>query len=325
MARRALGPAALQVARAVDARLSTAGRVVLGVSGGADSMALAAGAAWALERRTRAGEPVPEVAALIVDHGLQAGSDRVAAEVRERVQALGMDAGVRRVHVDPASGDGPEAAARVARHAALAEAAGKGTIMVGHTLDDQAETVLLGLARGSGARSLAGMRPVAGRLVRPLLGLRRATTRQACEEWGLQVWEDPHNLDPAFTRVRVRDRVLPLMARELGDEVIEALARTADLARDDADALDAWATDASATVARGDDLDCDALVALPAAVASRVVRHWLLGHGAQQPTAEQVGRVLALVRDWRGQGPVHLAGLHVARVEGALQARGPLR
>ncbi len=143
---------------------------------------------------------------------------------------------------------GPEAAARSARYAALAAAArragaapGGVWIMLGHTLDDQAETVLLGLARGSGARSLAGMSPQAGRYLRPLLRIRRAQTAAACTALGLPPWDDPHNCDPAFTRVRVRRELMPALATALGPGVAEALARTADLLRADADALDAIA------------------------------------------------------------------------------------
>ena len=146
---------------------------------------------------------------------------------------------------DQADG-GPEAAARTARYAALqSEAAGRqATIWLGHTLDDQAESVLLGLARGSGPRSLAGMAARTGRLVRPLLGLRRSVTEQACAELDLDPWRDPHNDDPRFARVRVRRTVLPTLEAELGPGVAEALARTAALVRDDADLLDGLAAEA---------------------------------------------------------------------------------
>jgi tRNA(Ile)-lysidine synthase len=150
------------------------------------------------------------------------------------------------VTVEP--GGGPEAAARYARYRALDETAvrlGAAAIFLGHTRDDQAETVLLGLARGSGARSLAGMAPVSddGRYRRPFLAVSRDTTRLACQADRLQPWEDPHNTDHSYTRVRVRLEALPALERAAGPGVTEALARTATLLRADADALDTWAID----------------------------------------------------------------------------------
>ena len=328
MARRELGPAALRVAQAVRDALPTDQAVVLGVSGGADSLALAAGAAWALRAAERWGGAGPEVSAVIVDHRLQAGSNLVAERAAGQVRALGLPAWVVAVEVRP-SGEGPEAAARTARLAALREAAGGGVVMLGHTLDDQAETVLLGLARGSGLRSLAGMRPAgvdgAGqRVVRPLLGLRREVTRAACQQWGIEVWDDPHNVADRFARVRVRTTVLPVLEQELGPGVVEALARTADLARADADALDAYAAAATAAAERHGGLDCRSCAELPGAIASRVVRGWLVRLGATEVSAVHVGRVLKLVTDWHGQGPVQLPGVVVARREGLLvRAQAP--
>lgn len=328
MARRALGPDALTVARAVDRALPSAGRVVLGVSGGADSMALAAGAAWALTGRGRRHEPAPQVVAAIVDHGLQPGSAETARTVAGRVDALGLKTMIISVHVPADDADGPEAAARSARYAALRDAATGGSartgmIMVGHTLDDQAETVLLGLARGSGTRSLAGMAPVlAGPVpvVRPLLDLPRATTRAACDQWGLQVWADPHNLDPSYARVRVRGRVLPVLEAELGPGVAQALARTAALTRQDADALDEWAARALPTVECQAGLSVAALAELPRAVATRVLRSWLRTGGVGQTDSAHVEAVWQLVEQWHGQGPVMLpGGLAVRRRDGKLE------
>ncbi|NEC77799.1 tRNA lysidine(34) synthetase TilS, partial [Streptomyces sp. SID7958] len=134
------------------------------------------------------------------------------------------------------------------RYAALdaaAERHGATAVLLGHTRDDQAETVLLGLARGSGIRSLSGMAAVSGadgRYRRPFLQLDRQTARRACMVQSLPVWDDPHNADPAFTRSRLRHEGLPALEKALGKGVVEALARTAQLSRDDADALDAWAS-----------------------------------------------------------------------------------
>ena len=310
MSRRELGPAALQVARAVAAGLTDdAGPVIVACSGGADSLALAAGCAWAARRLP----VVPLV--VVVDHGLQAGSGDVAGRAAGQCAALGLEARVVEVEVDAAHPDGPEAGAREARYAAL-EAAGAGPILLGHTLDDQAETVLLGLARGSGTRSLAGMSPRAGRRVRPLLGLRRDVTRRACVEWGLDPWQDPHNVDLRFARVRARERALPALEATLGPGIAAALARTADLARDDADLLDALAAD----VPLAAEPPVAPLATLPPALRRRVLRRWLAsaGLGAE---FDHVVAVDALLLDWRGQGPLDLPGGSVARVDARLVAR----
>lgn len=182
---------------------------------------------------------------------------------------------------------GPEAAARDARYAALDEAAerhGAAAVLLGHTRDDQAETVLLGLARGSGIRSLSGMAAVSGdsgRYRRPFLQLDRQTARTACLAQSLPVWDDPHNADPAYTRSRLRHEGLPALEKALGKGVVEALARTAQLSRDDADALDAWAAREEAAVRdEAGELDCARLHALPAAVRRRILRRALVAAGA---------------------------------------------
>ena len=193
-------------------------RVLVACSGGPDSLALAAVAAYFARRGHVDGHPVM-VGAVVVDHQLQPGSADIAAATAVTLRELGLaPVEVRTVDVAP-TGMGPEAAARDARHAAL-EAAANGTgaqaVLLGHTLDDQAEQVLLGLARGSGTRSLAGMRPVRGRLLRPFLGLRRADTLAICAAEGLDPWYDPSNADPSFARSRTRVEVLPVLEAKLG-------------------------------------------------------------------------------------------------------------
>ncbi|MTE20361.1 tRNA lysidine(34) synthetase TilS [Streptomyces sp. TRM43335] len=228
--------------------------VLVACSGGADSMALASALAFEAPRLgLRAG-------GVTVDHGLQSGSDDRAREVVSRLTALSLEP-VEAVTVSVGRAGGPEAAARTARYAALDEVAerlGAVAVLLGHTRDDQAETVLLGLARGSGTRSLSGMAAVSDsptgrsgaerRYRRPFLAVDRQTTRKACMVQSLPVWDDPHNDDPAFTRSRVRHDALPALEKALGKGVVEALARTARLSRDDADALDAWALDAERAV-----------------------------------------------------------------------------
>ncbi|GAY18180.1 hypothetical protein MSZK_49060 [Mycobacterium sp. shizuoka-1] len=175
-------------------------------------------------------------------------------------------------------------------------------MLLAHTLDDQAETVLLGLGRGSGARSIAGMRACDAPWYRPLLGVRRDVTHAACAELGLTAWDDPHNHDPRFTRVRLRSEVLPLLEEVLGGGVAAALARTAAALREDTDALDALAE--AVLDESGGSLAVTALSELPTAVRRRVIRGWLLRGGAGNLTDKQIRAVDALVTAWRGQGGV---------------------
>ncbi|SCE36775.1 tRNA(Ile)-lysidine synthase [Streptomyces sp. IgraMP-1] len=220
---------------------------------------------------------------------------------------------------------GPEAAARDARYAALDEAAerlGAAAVLLGHTRDDQAETVLLGLARGSGIRSLSGMAAVSGdsgRYRRPFLQLDRQTARTACLAQSLPVWDDPHNTDPAYTRSRLRHEGLPALEKALGKGVVEALARTAQLSRDDADALDAWAAREEAAVRdETGELDCARLYALPAAVRRRILRRALVAAGAPGGSlfARHVEEVDRLITGWRGQRAINLPGKVEARRQG---------
>jgi tRNA(Ile)-lysidine synthase len=211
--------------------------VLAACSGGADSLALAAALAHEAPRLGLRGGGVT------VDHGLQEGSAAQAARVAAGLGDLGLDP-VRQVRVTvdgcPGAG-GPEAAARRARYAALeqvADQAGAAAVLLGHSRDDQAETVLLGLARGSGARALAGMPARRGRFRRPVLGLSRATLREACLAQRLDPWDDPHNGDPSYARVRVRREALPALEEALGPGIAEALARSAAQLRADCEALD---------------------------------------------------------------------------------------
>ncbi|OBI07747.1 tRNA lysidine(34) synthetase TilS [Mycobacterium sp. E2462] len=261
------------------------------LSGGPDSLALTAVAA-----------PLRPTTALVVDHGLQADSAAVAETARVQAVALGcVAAQVIRVRVG--SEGGPEAAARAARYAALAAYQG-GPVLLGHTLDDQAETVLLGLGRGSGVRSIAGMRPYDPPWCRPLLGVRRAVTHEACRELGLAAWQDPHNADPRFTRARLRHEALPLLEDVLGGGVAEALARTATALREDTELIDALAAEALPGAKAAAGLAVPALAALPGPVRRRVIRAWLLVGGATGLTDKQIRAVDALVTAWRGQGGV---------------------
>jgi tRNA(Ile)-lysidine synthase len=306
-------PAVAEVRHAVRRALADRpARVLVACSGGADSLALAAATAF---EAPRAG-----VAAglLSVDHGLQAGSDAQAGRAAALGYELGLDP-VEVVRVAVGGDGGPEGAARVARYAAL-EAAADGLdacLLLGHTLDDQAETVLLGLGRGSGPRSVAGMRPVDGRYRRPFLGVRRATTLAACAALGLPVWDDPHNSDLRFTRVRLRTEVLPLLDDVLHGGVAEALARTASLVQADLDALDAIAADR--VPGAGTSLAADALAACPEAVRTRILRRWAVHAGVPPLTAVHLAALDGLVSQWHGQARVDLpGGFGVRRTSGRL-------
>ncbi|QZY51427.1 tRNA lysidine(34) synthetase TilS [Leucobacter tenebrionis] len=310
--------------------------VLVALSGGADSLALAAATAYEAPRSgLRAG-------AVVVDHGLQSGSETVAARAAEQAAGLGLDPVlVERVAVSGEGGDGPEAAARSARYAVFARSAertGAAAILTAHTRDDQAEQVLLALVRGSGSRSLSGI-PARRALdaggsegaviLRPFLGeqpaVTRAVTEEACAELGIEPWRDPHNDDDAYTRVRVRRSVLPALERELGPGIAGALARTADLAREDADALDALAEETLEEIVEhaeaGISVSISALAANLPALRHRIIRLVARAEFGAQLSREHTRAVARLVTDWRGQGPVDVPGASVRREAGRLVFR----
>jgi len=285
-----------------------AGSVVLvACSGGGDSLALVAAAAFEADAAGwRCG-------AVVVDHQLQPGSAEVAAAAAATARALGADP-VECVAVRVGRSGGPEAAARRARYAALettAERLGAAAVLLGHTADDQAEGVLLGLARGSGTRSLAGMAPRDGLWRRPFLALSRAEAQRVCRAHAVSWWEDPHNADLTYARARVRARVLPVIEAELGPGATQALARTAELAREDADLLDALAQDLAVAAGRGDGAwDVATLAAAPPALRSRVLRGAALAAGspAGDLTAGHVAGLVRLLGPWRGAAGLDLPG-----------------
>ena len=319
--------------------------VLVALSGGADSLALASATAREVARaRVRSG-------AVVVDHGLQEGSAAVAESAAAQARALGLDPVlIRRADVARDSADGPEAAARTARYAELAAAArdsGAAAILTAHTRDDQAEQVLLGIARGSGLRSLAGIpserglrggasgsaidRGPAIRILRPFLaeetGIGRAETLEACAADGLTPWSDPHNADPAFARVRVRATVLPVLERELGPGIAAALARTADLAGEDAAALELLAERALAELGGGagsgeagaaTSLPVARLAEQPAAILYRMIRQFVSERFGSRLSREHTLGIAALVTDWRGQGPAFVPGIRVHRAGGEI-------
>lgn len=317
-----LDPATAAIRHAVRRGLTESGvpadaAVLVAVSGGADSLALAA--ATAFEVRASG----IRAHAVIVDHGLQPGSAEIARTAAAQVAEWGIEPHV--VAVNVADAGGPEAAARTARYRAIDDVASEvaaALVLLGHTLDDQAETVLLGLARGSGTGSLQGMAPLVGRYARPLLGIRRSQTRASCEAQGIEVWDDPHNVSTEFARVRVRTRVLPVLESELGPGVAEALARTAEQAREDTQAFDEMIEEFIEEICEpaeaGLSVDISALAANPAALRNRIIRYVAQAEFGRSLSRTHTLAIAALVTDWRGQGPIAVPGISVSRQGGRL-------
>jgi tRNA(Ile)-lysidine synthase len=301
--------AAAAVAARLDA-LAPEGALGVAVSGGGDSAALLEAAVdWARDRGRR-------VEAATVDHRLRPEAAGEARAVAARCAALGVPHEILVWTDPPRDGGNLPAKAREARLGLLTDWSarrGLAAVALGHTLDDQAETVLLGLGRGSGARSLAGMRPVDPPWVRPLLSVQRETTEAACRAQGLVPWSDPHNVDPKFTRVRLRTEVLPLLEEVLQGGVAEALARTARQLQDDTDALDVIGAEVLRRVRVPEGLDPVALQEVPAAVRRRVLRDWLRSEGVGELTDAHLREADALVANWRGQGGPALPGDFVLR------------
>jgi len=320
---RGTGTAVGEVCRAVRAAIAglPAGYrdapLLVGCSGGADSLALVAAALAVGGSGT--------VHAAVVDHGLQDGSAPRAAATAELLAGMGACATVHRVEVGRRGGI--EAAAREARYAALRAARphADSPVLLGHSLDDQAETVLLGLGRGSGGRSLAGMRSWEAPWLRPLLGVRRVVMRAACAAQDLPVWDDPHNLDPRFTRVRLRHEVLPLLEDVLGGGAAAALARTAGQLREDTDTLDALAAGLLTDARDGDTLLLEPLATTPPALRRRVLRAWLLASAVTALTDSQLRAADGLAARGPDRAGVAVAGgLELVRERGRLSLR-PVR
>jgi len=315
-----LTPAIADVRRAVRETWDAVGvqpgdQILVACSGGADSLALAAAAQF---EGARAGIPV---GAVIIEHGLQEATKDVASLTAKLLGDLGLNPVlVREVEVstDPAAG-GTEAAARTARYdelAIAAEALDAKFVMLGHTLDDQAETVLLGLTRGSGPRSIAGMQAVNGLWLRPILGIRRETTEVFCRDSALDFWVDPHNSDEQFTRVRIRRNVLPLLEKELGPGVAQALARTAEILAEDLAYFEGQALAEFQRLAKvgstGIELEVAELERLPRVIRIRVFQKALERLG-QQNSRTHLTAVNELIENWHGQKELTLPGARVVR------------
>jgi tRNA(Ile)-lysidine synthase len=287
-------------------------KLLVAVSGGADSLALAAACEFEAKKLGL------KIAAAVIDHSLQNNSDKVAAQTAKTLAALGFEeVVVKKIAVGKAGG--PEAAARTARYTALETLRQKTKshfIALGHTSSDQAETVLLGLVRGSGSKSLSGMSEKTGFLLRPLLGIERATTEAFCKDSGIKYWSDPQNKDEKFLRVMIRKHVLPFLEKQLGGSVAASLVRTADQLREDNAYLESQADKSFKKYAKvsgsGIGFDAKALEKLPAAILNRVIKKALDSFGSES-SRTHVLAVSDLVLSWHGQKPLALPGVRVVR------------
>jgi tRNA(Ile)-lysidine synthase len=308
-------PAVRNAVRAWLEKFEAGDKILVAVSGGADSLALA----YALSVESE--KLAISVVGVTVDHQLQSASSSQAEKVVEQLAKFGLTCAIKKVTVDIK--EGLEASARKVRYEAINEMAiqeNADAVFLGHTKDDQAETVLLGLARGSGTRSLSGMAEHNGIYIRPLLEITRIQNEQFCKEVGLDYWNDPHNQDSQFARVRVRTEALPVLEKSIGPGISDALARSAHLLRDDADALDSWAQ-SEVTHLNLQDLDCAHLQALPRAIRTRILRFAIYAAGAPSGSvsADHVSGVEALISAWNGQGALNLpGGVRVERISGRL-------
>jgi len=317
-----LTPAMADIRRAIRELWDSAGVlegdvIAVALSGGADSLALTAAAIF---EGDRAGI---KIASITVNHNLQTGSDLVAEKAKQQAADLGAEIAEVSSVLVPKNSSGMEAAARAERYVALEAFALKVKAkytMLGHTLDDQAETVLLGLARGSGAKSLAGMSAISadGKYLRPLLNIRREQTVSFCVDSNLEFWSDPQNADDKFSRVKVRNSVLPILEKELGPGIAVALARTAELLQEDVAYLDAQAKGSFESIARTTSnsvlLEVSELEKLPKALGSRVIHQALVLLGAE-PAKASIDAVYDLVTNWHGQKPLTLPSVRVERTK----------
>lgn len=283
--------------------------VIVGLSGGGDSLALTAAVAFEAKKL--------EIRAIacIINHNLQSGSELVAEKAKQQAIDLGIEAEVMSVAVLD-EGHGPEGNARKARYQALDAMREKYQakfVLLAHNLDDQAESVLLGLTRGSGANSLSGMRERSGYYLRPYLGIDRTMLRQACQDQNLEFWDDPQNEDLDFRRVRIR-KLIAELETDIGPGIAAALARSADALQEVSDLVDALATKLLDEAASGNSLEISAVAAAPDAVRRQALHIMAKRSGAIGVSRQQVLAIDSLITNWHGQISVSLAGITVGRV-----------
>ena len=310
----------LLMRRFLKSHASPGDRIVLAVSGGPDSIAMAAICSELRE------EFSIDFYCVNINHQLQEGSAQWSEKTIAICKSLGFENATSiSVSVDEKSGRGLEAAARNARYKALREfssSVNARAIMLAHTMDDQAETVLMRIARGSSARSLAGMAHVTSDLWRPLLDIERAKLHKVIETLGIETISDPHNFDRQFTRVKIRLDVIPALIEALGQNVVNGLARTARMSRMDADALEQIAASTYPKLLIEKELIISELNIQPLAIQTRIVHHWLLARNvpADGLTSDHVFAVCRLAADPKLKGPIKVAGgVEVQKASGRLR------
>jgi len=314
--RKRLSPAQGAIRHAVRQALVThtkpGQKLLIAVSGGADSLALASATLFESKKLKLA------VATVSIDHGLQKNSSKVTEQTLEKLQQIGfVECWSKKVKVG--SKGGPEAAARDARYQALESIRAESDsdfIVLGHTANDQAETVLLGLTRGSGSRSLSGMSVKTGKLLRPLLSIERSTTVQFCKDERISAWQDPQNKDLKFLRVRIRKVILPFLEKQLGSAVFNNLIRTGSQLQEDDQYLSDVANRAFKKIAKTSSqvvtLGHAELLKLPEAIRNRVIKS-AIDYFAVDSSRTHVLAVADLVLNWHGQKPLALPGVRVER------------
>lgn len=281
--------------------------VLVGFSGGADSLALLA--AVAFEAKKFSIEPI----AVIIDHGLQESSQSVALNAKLTAESLGVKAIIRKVSVGTEGG--LENAAREARYQAFSEVKEElnaSYLLLGHNLNDQAESVLLGLMRGSGPRSIAGMQEVTDWILRPFLTISGEQLRQACEDQGLEFWDDPHNDDPRFARVEIR-KILNELEASGSAGVIESLARTAEQMQEAEAIIQPLIEGLVSEIEDKSSVEIEFLEKLDTAYRRRVI-HRLAVLNSAELARVHVLEIEKLVTNWHGQKPLNLPGITVSRV-----------
>lgn len=281
--------------------------VLVGFSGGADSLALLA--AVAFEAKKFSIEPI----AVIIDHGLQESSQSVALNAKLTAESLGVKAIIRKVSVGAEGG--LENAAREARYQAFSEVKEElnaSYLLLGHNLNDQAESVLLGLMRGSGPRSIAGMQEVTDWILRPFLTISGEQLRQACEDQGLEFWDDPHNDDPRFARVEIR-KILNELEASGSAGVIESLARTAEQMQEAEAIIQPLIEGLVSEIEDKSSVEIEFLEKLDTAYRRRVI-HRLAVLNSAELARVHVLEIEKLVTNWHGQKPLNLPGITVSRV-----------
>lgn len=300
------------VRKTLEAHTKPGQKLLVAVSGGADSLALAAAVEFEAKKQGL------QIAAAIIDHGLQKNSDKVAARAKETLKTIGFDEVVIQ-KVKVLKTGGPEAAARQARYLALEQIQKElkcSFVLLGHTESDQAETVLLGLIRGSGPKSIAGMSEKNGVYLRPLLEIERSQTEQFCIDSGISFWKDPQNKDTKFLRVLLRKKVLPYLEKTLGGSVAKGLVRTSALLREDDEYLNTISEKAFRKVSSKAPgvirLSVSDLEKLSPAILNRVIKLALDDLGSQSARSHVLA-VAELVNHWHGQKPLTLPGVRVVR------------